>query len=87
MKIDYNTKLVTVYTGKAWEAMLVRHLLNKDGITAWMINKDPKNKAQKNELPHAWYIVKVKVSNMDYIKAKTIVDKYKKKSRKQISAI
>ena len=87
MKIDHNIKQVTIYTGKAWEAILVRHLLNKDGIMVWIIKKDPEITAQKNDFPNAWYIVKVKVRDMDYSRAKIIVDKYKKKSRKQISAI
>ena len=72
---------IVVYTGDAWEAVIIRYLLNKDGIKTWLINEKSESIEQTRELPSAWDSVTIKVSNLDYDRAKLIVANYEKKAQ------
>jgi len=67
--------LVKIYSGIIWQAEIVKDLLENEGIKAFL----------KNEITGALYFpwdglgsVEVIISNLDYDKAKVIVEKYNK---------
>jgi len=72
---------IDVFTGDAWEAVIIRYLLKKDGIRTWLTNKKSEGIGQKSDLPSAWESVTIKVSDLNYEKAKLIVAKYEKKAQ------
>lgn len=72
---------IVVYTGDAWEALIIRYLLNKDGIETWVTNKKFESVGQTSDLPDAWEPLTVKVSDLDYERAKLIVVKFEKNAQ------
>ena len=76
-------KIVTidVYTGAAWEAVVIRYLLNKDGIKTWLTDENSDSIEQTRDLPSAWEPVTIRVSSLDYDSAKLIVAKYELKAQ------
>ncbi len=81
--MESQDKIVTinVYTGAAWEAVIIRYLLNKEAVKTWLTNGNSEDIEQIRDLPSAWDSVTIKVSNLDYDRAKLIVTKYEKKDQ------
>ncbi len=81
MESEDTIKPIDVYTGKAWEVVVVRYLLNKDGIKTWLTNEKSDPIGKISNMPDAWETVTIKVSGLDYDRAKFIVAEYEKKAR------
>jgi hypothetical protein len=75
MKTKDEIRLIEIFAGNDWQAEMVRNILENEGIKSFL----------KDEVMGSLYppevvgSIKVMVSNMDYDKAKILVDKYENK--------
>ncbi len=79
-----NNLSVDIYTGKAWEAALVKNELKKEGIEAFLKNDTLSMISPTKKSPDSWRDVILVVSILDYDRAKLIVADYEKKSREDL---
>ncbi len=70
-----NTEIIEIFSGSTWEAGMVKNLLENAGIKAFL--KDEITGAA-NPVWRPGFGVRVVVSNLDYDKAKLIVEEYEK---------
>jgi Putative prokaryotic signal transducing protein len=74
---------VTVYTGYGWEAAMVKHLLENEGIEAFLNNENLSTVAPMYVSAGAWGTVTVVVARKDLERAKPIVAQYEQKYSKK----
>ena len=72
---------VEVYSGSIWEAELVKSLLENAEIEAFLKDEIMGTMAPWYSAPGGAGSVKVIVSNLDYDKAREIVEEYEKNSK------
>jgi Putative prokaryotic signal transducing protein len=72
---------INIYTGVAWEAIIIRYLLNNNGIKTWLTNEESEIIGQVSNLPYAWETLTIKISPLDYDRAKLIIANYEKHSQ------
>jgi hypothetical protein len=74
---------VTVYSGFGWEAAMVKHLLENEGIEAFLNNENLSTVAPMYVSPGAWGTVSVVVAFKDMERAKPVVAGYEEKYSKK----
>ncbi len=74
---------VTVYAGFGWEAAMVKHLLENEGIEAFLNNENLSTVAPMYVSSGAWGTVTVVVAKKDLERAKPIVAHYEEKYPKK----
>ena len=83
MKIKNDIELLVVYTGEAWEVVILRNLLINAGIKTWLLDEKSELIGQTRHLPSAWKIVTIKVSSTDFDCAKLLVADYEKNAQEE----
>ena len=78
MKRDNEIEPVEIFSGTIWEAEMVKSLLENAEITAFVKDEIMGTIAPWYSAPGGAGSVKVIVSNLDYDKAKLIVEDYEK---------
>lgn len=74
---------VDIFTGSGWETAMVKHLLENEGIEAFIKDENMSTVAPMYVSPGAWGAVTVVISGLDYEKARLIVEEYEKKYSKK----
>jgi len=70
-----NIKIIEIFSGSSWEAGMVKNLLENAGIKAFL--KDEIIGTQ-NPVWRPGFGVRVVISNLDYDKAKLVIEEYEK---------
>jgi len=78
VKTEKEIKPVEVFDGTAWQAGIVRSMLEDSGIEAFITDEIMGSMNPWYTAPGGAGSVKVFVSNLDYDKARNIVDEYEK---------
>lgn len=73
---------VSVFTGYDWEAAIVKHLLENEGIEAFIKDENLSTVAPMYVSSGSWGTVTVIVSGLDYEKSRPIVAEFEKKYSK-----
>jgi hypothetical protein len=76
MKTDPEIKAIVAFTGTPWQAGMVKSLLENEGIEAFLNDMNRANHNPGWNLPGEGGSVRVVISNLDYEKAKKVVDAY-----------
>ncbi len=86
MKSENNIVKIDAYVGNAWEATIICDLLIKDGIKTWLTKKKSEKIRQKSDQYNAWDSVTIRVSELDYDRAKSIVANYEKEVQDDLNS-
>ncbi len=76
MKTNQEDRLIEIYMGTAWQAGMVKSLLENEGIEAFLKDEIMGTLNPWWSSPGGVGAVKVVMSSADYGKAKEIVDQY-----------
>ena len=76
MKSKSEIKPVEVFAGTAWQAGMVKSLLENEGLEAFLVDEIIGTLSPWWTAPGGAGSVKVSVSSQDFEKAKSIVDQY-----------
>jgi hypothetical protein len=82
MQTDDKTILVEVFAGTPWQVGMVKSLLEDEEIDVFLKDEIVGTLSPWWTAPGGAGSVKVMVSNLDYDKAKLIVDEYEKNQKK-----
>jgi hypothetical protein len=69
-------KAIVAFTGTPWQAGMVKSLLENEGIEAFLNDMNRANYNPGWNLPGEGGSVRVVISNLDYERAKKVVDAY-----------
>ena len=76
MKTNRKDHLVEIYAGPPMKAEIVRGLLENSGIEAFLKDEIMGSLAPWHASPGGVNVVKVMISNLDYTKAKSIIEAF-----------
>ena len=76
---NQSIKIIEIFSGSSWEAGMVKNLLENAGIQAFL--KDEITGAA-NPVWRPGYGVRVVISDLDYDRAKLVVEEYEKNLKK-----
>ena len=74
--MENDIKLIEIYAGELWQATIVKELLNDNKIDAFVENELMGNIAPWQISAGGAASVSVKISNADYVLAKSLVDEF-----------